>query len=144
MPLRRYFSRFANDRRGIAAIEFAIVSPILIMLLGGVLIYGLYFATLHSLQQLVAEASRATIPGLTDAERETLATSQIDNTIQQYPLLKRQFLTVRAATDPLSADRYIVAVNYDARHLGLDSFGAILPQPPDRIERAAIIRKGGA
>lgn len=136
-------SRFIGDRRGVAALEFAILAPFLIMFVGGILIYGLYFATLHSLQQIVAEAGRASIAGLDDAERDALARAQIDATIASYALLRRDRLTVTAATDPSASDRYTVAVIYDASHLGLNAFGALLPEPPSRIARAAVIRKGG-
>jgi Flp pilus assembly protein TadG len=135
--------RFSRDRRGAAAAEFAIVAPLLFVFLGGILVYGLYFATIHSLQQLVAEAGRASIAGLDDAERETLARAQIDGTIASYALLRREHMQVRAATDPGAADRYTVSIVYDATHLGLNAFGALLPQPPNHIARNAVIRKGG-
>ncbi|MBN9061233.1 MAG: hypothetical protein BGP06_05530 [Rhizobiales bacterium 65-9] len=134
----------ARDARGVAALEFAIVAPLLITFLGGILIYGIYFATLHNLQQLVAEAGRATIAGLDDPERERLARRQIDATIGDYPLLKRAHMQVTARTDPTSPERYVVSIAYDATHLGLSAFGSLLPQPPEHIERTAIIRKGGA
>lgn len=140
----RTIRNLARDRRGIAAVEFAIIAPVLIMFLGGVMIYGIYFATLHNLQQLVAEASRATIAGLTDQERSQLARAQIDAAIGNYPLLKRAHMRVEARTDSDGADRYFVSIIYDASHLGLSSFGALLPQPPNRIVRTAVIRKGGA
>ncbi|WP_342362706.1 TadE/TadG family type IV pilus assembly protein [Terrarubrum flagellatum] len=136
--------KLQRDARGVAAIEFAIIAPILLLMLCGIFVYGLYFATLHGLQQIVAEASRASIAGLTDVEREQLAKAQINGTISNYGLLDRQYLQVRAATDPTASDRYIITVTYDATHLGLDAFGAILPQPPNHITRSSVIRKGGA
>lgn len=135
--------RLARDARGVAALEFAIIAPVLILLVGGILIYGLYFATLHNLQQLVAEASRATVAGLDDTERERLATEQIDAAIGDYPLLRRAYMQVTARTDPASPDRYLVSIAYDATHLGLSAFSGLLPQPPQHIERTAIVRKGG-
>ena len=45
-------SAVASDRRGVAAIEFAILAPLLILMIAAILIYGDYFIMAHSIQQL--------------------------------------------------------------------------------------------
>jgi Flp pilus assembly protein TadG len=52
-------SRVRRQRdRGAAAVEFALVSPLLFMLLFGVIDYGLYMADVLSVQQGVSDAAR--------------------------------------------------------------------------------------
>jgi Flp pilus assembly protein TadG len=50
-----------KDERGVAALEFAIVAQLLMLLLYGMLSYGFVFALDHNLSQASAEAARATI-----------------------------------------------------------------------------------
>ena len=45
--------------RGAAAVEFALVSPLLLGMLFGVIDYGLYFADVVTVQQGVGDAARA-------------------------------------------------------------------------------------
>ncbi len=65
--------QFFTDKRGASAVEFALISPFLLLLVAAILAYGSIFATSLSLQQLAAETARATIGGLNDTEREQLA-----------------------------------------------------------------------
>ena len=50
---------FARSKRGGAALEFAIVAPVLMMLLLGIFVYGGYFLVAHTTQQLANDAARA-------------------------------------------------------------------------------------
>jgi Flp pilus assembly protein TadG len=78
------------DQRGSTAVEFAIVSPILILLLLGIVVYGGYFMLSHSLQEMADDAARASIAGLTDTERSSLAQSAVSNDIQTYSYFSPQ------------------------------------------------------
>ena len=73
MRRRGFLSRFRRDRRGVAAIEFAIVAPLLIMMMFGMIMYGSWFWMAHSVQSMASEGARAAIAGLDPAEREQLA-----------------------------------------------------------------------
>jgi Flp pilus assembly protein TadG len=66
--------RLIACRKATAAVEFAIIFPIFLMLLFGIISFGAYLAVVHGIQQLAAEATRAAIAGLSDSERVTLAT----------------------------------------------------------------------
>ncbi len=85
--LRRKLPRWLRDRSGVAAIEFAIVGPLFFMVLLGVLIFAIYFGTVHSVQQIAAEAARATVQGLTETERNELAQNHVKSIVAQYPLI---------------------------------------------------------
>ncbi len=72
--------------------EFALISPFLLLLVGAILAYGTIFATSLSLQQLAAEAARASIGGLNDAERAQLAQQHVNAMADGYPLLRSEML----------------------------------------------------
>jgi Flp pilus assembly protein TadG len=57
LPLRRRFSSFSGDRRGAAAIEFALVSSPFILLLIGVLQMGFYFMAQSALDSGVSRTA---------------------------------------------------------------------------------------
>ncbi|WP_283741470.1 TadE family protein [Chelatococcus albus] len=135
--------RLIARTEGAAAIEFAFVAPAFVLILCGLLFYGLYFGVAHGVQQLAAEAARASVAGMSASERSTLARQQVMATIGSYPFLKADHVTVDAAPDPADPNRFAVTVRYDASHLGLAGFGGILPIPSDQIVKTAVVRRGG-
>src|SRR3546814_9175157 len=60
-----------TDRRGAVIVEMALVLPLLVTLLLGLVCYGQYFLIAHSVQQIANDAARATIGGLTRSEEHT-------------------------------------------------------------------------
>jgi Flp pilus assembly protein TadG len=141
--LRRKLPRGLRDRSGAAAIEFTIVGPLFFMVLLGVLIFAIYFGTVHSVQQLAAEAARATVQGLTETERAELAQNQIKNIVGSYPLIDPNYLTVTAATSPSDANLFNVSISYDASRSIVFAFEGLIPMPPKTIARSAVVRRGG-
>ena len=65
--------RFLRARAGSAAVEFAIIGPMLLLSLSGIFTYGGYFLTAHTVQQITNDAARAALAGLDDEERAMLA-----------------------------------------------------------------------
>jgi Flp pilus assembly protein TadG len=58
-PDRRAGSgRWSRQRRGQSLVEFALILPILLMLVGGIIQYGVIFATKHSLIQVGRDVGR--------------------------------------------------------------------------------------
>lgn len=93
--LARTAHRALADRRGTAAIEFAIVAAVFLMILFGIVSLGFQFATRIALSYAVAEGGRAAVGGITDAERSTLATSAITYALNAYaPLVDPARATV--------------------------------------------------
>lgn len=68
-------ARFGRDRGGAAAVEFAMIFPLLIMLMLGVMLIGQAFFTVSSIQWAVEKAARELMidPDATVAEIETRA-----------------------------------------------------------------------
>jgi Flp pilus assembly protein TadG len=49
---------------GASAVEFAIIAPVFILMIVGMLAYGIYFGAANSVQQIAADAARTSIAGL--------------------------------------------------------------------------------
>jgi Flp pilus assembly protein TadG len=133
---------WVRDTRGTSAVEFAILTPVFLLLLTGMLAYGIYFSAAHSLQQLAADAARTAIAGLDKCERKELVEAFLDANAGLYGLIDRDLLThdVRDAADP---DQYIVELRYDASQLPIWDLYPPLPLPSRQIVTLSTIRKGG-
>jgi Flp pilus assembly protein TadG len=64
--MSRFIWKRLRSERGVAALEFAIVSQLLLLLLYGMLMYGFVFALDHNLTQAAAEGARAAISQTTN------------------------------------------------------------------------------
>ncbi len=120
-------------------LKVVLVAPVLALVLGLILVHGYYHAVFHHVRQLTMETARATVAATTAGERQTIAVSTVDTTIDAYPLLRRERLTVNviaAAGDP---SRYQVMLSYDASDNGIWSLG-VLPVPT--IQHSSTVRRG--
>lgn len=128
-----------RDRRGASAVEFALVAPLLLLLVLGIVGLGYVLGVEHSVQQLAGEAARAGLAGLSAAEREGLARRFVGDHVGDYALVAPARLGV-AVSD---ADAFRVTLSYDFSGTFLDGLRALVPLPPTRVERAATIQRGG-
>lgn len=135
--------RFAKDQSGTSAVEFAIVAPIFIFLILGMIAYGIYFGAAHSVQQIAADAARTAIAGLDEAERQSLAQHFIEANADGYTFIEADKLAVQVADNPHDANQFVVEVRYDADNLPIWRLLSDLPLPGKRIERSSKIRIGG-
>lgn len=129
-------------RRASSAVEFAMVLPIFLTIVFGIVVFGSYLAVIHGVQQLAAEAARSSIAGLSEAERGTLASSYVTANAGTYPLIDSSHLTVNAATSAANANVYVVTVNYDASSMFIYTL-PFVPMPASHIVRSAAIPYGG-
>ncbi|MEG2314200.1 TadE/TadG family type IV pilus assembly protein, partial [Brevundimonas sp.] len=65
----RIVNRNKCERRGSIAVEFALIAPILLFMMIGMIVYGGWFWLAHSVQSLAYESARASLGGLDAAER---------------------------------------------------------------------------
>ncbi|MBF9043546.1 pilus assembly protein [Rhodobacterales bacterium HKCCE4037] len=86
------FRRFARDERAAVAVEFVLIAPVLLALLFGIVILGYFMGISHSVSQLAAGAARASVAGLDEAERRSIATAYLDRAEERYPLLTNEAL----------------------------------------------------
>ena len=101
-------------RRGASAVEFAMVLPVFLTIVFGIVVFGSYLAVIHGVQQLAAEAARSSVAGMSETERGTLAKSYVSANADTYPLIDKTHLSVNAATSGANANVFVVTVNYDA------------------------------
>jgi Flp pilus assembly protein TadG len=128
-----------RNQRGASVVEFALLAPIFITLLFGMLGYGQYFYLSHSVQQIANNAARATIAGLNTAERTSIATDAVTREGQAQGSL----IAARLGSSVTDASGYTtVTVRYDASNIALLRTG-LLPMPGTTIERRALVRNGG-
>ena len=126
-----------------SAIEFAILSPLFIFLLMGMIAYGIYFGASHSIQQIAADAARTAIAGLDETERRLLAESYVEANADGYPFIERTKLTVSTHDSASDGSQFVVLLRYDARDLPIWALFRDLPLPGAIIERRSTIRVGG-
>lgn len=136
------FWRWTRDRDGGAAVEFAMVAPIFLLMLIGILAYGLYFGLSHSVEELAAQAARVSIAGLSDSERNALAKSYLAKNAQFYPLIDTRRLSVSAGPAAGEPDVFVVSLRYDLSNSLLDLFPEVLPPHPE-ITASAAVQRGG-
>ncbi|MET0968688.1 MAG: TadE/TadG family type IV pilus assembly protein [Tardiphaga sp.] len=134
--------KLSSCRRGATAVEFAMVLPIFLTVVFGIVVFGSYLAVVHGVQQLTAEAARASIAGMTEAERSSLASNYVTANAGTYPLINSTKLSTAAATSPSNANVFIVTVNYDASSMFIYAL-PFVPMPPSHIVRSAAIPYGG-
>lgn len=133
---------FGKRTDGTAALEFALISPLFIMIVLSAIAYGIYLSAAHSLQQMAADAARNAVAGLDTSERLARANMSIKKATIDSTFLKRDKLQVEIGDDPADADRFLVHVSYDARDLPIwQLYAFALPDPV--INRSASVRFGG-
>ena len=131
---------FRRDAQGVAAVEMALVLPILLALLMGTISYGDWFLTAHTVQQAANDAARSAIAGLTSSERQQLATSTFTTMMQRSGALNAAKASVIAVDD--DGQTLAVRVLYDASADPLLHVSFVAPPNP-MIQRSAAISLGG-
>ncbi len=134
---------FTADDDAATAVEFAMLAPIFVLLILGMVAYGIYFGASHSVQQIAADAARTAIAGETTAERRTLVEAFVAANAGTYPFVDPNKLTADARDSVADPNQFDVSVRYDARNLPIWNLLAGLPMPDVTISRTSTIRMGG-
>ncbi len=136
--MRTHGSISRARREGAAAVEFALVGPILILLLTGIVVYGGWFLMAQSVQALASEGARAAVGGLDAVERDALARREVTTAVRGVALDPDR-TTIEVAEE---AGRLRVVVVYDTGDSLVMALGGMLPRPPVVIRRSAVIHVG--
>ena len=134
---------FRTDNSGTSAVEFALLSPIFILLLLGMVAYGIYFGAANSIQQIAADAARTAIAGLNQTERQTLVAAFLANNAGGYPFVDAIKLTYQANDSVADGSQFVVLISYDARNLPIWNLFPGIALPGTTIKRQSTIRVGG-
>jgi len=131
--------RTVGTREGVAAVEFAIVFPILLLMLIGMVVYGSWFWLAHSVQSLAYESARASLGGLNPTERRTLAMNFV---AVRGPEIG---VPVHASAVVVSSDAQVIRVkiDYDASTHPVMALRGLTFAPPQTISKEAVVRLGG-
>lgn len=132
--------RVARCTSAASAVEFAMLLPLFLVLVAGIVVFGAYLTMVHGVQQLAAEAARSSVAGLNETERTSLAENYVTTNAASYPLLQPGHLTMSAATS--GSGVFVVTVNYDASDSIIFTM-PFVPAPPSIIVRSAAIPFGG-
>jgi Flp pilus assembly protein TadG len=111
------------------AIEFALVAPLFLLLVFATMIFAIYFATFVAVIHSASEGARASIAGMTNAEREQLARARVQSLFTAYrPLLDptRATVTASAPVAGTGTPSYRVAVSYPVGDFGFGWFFAFM------------------
>ena len=141
IPRRRNVLLHAlGDRRGSAAVEFAIVGPIFVVLLLGIMSYGGYFWLAHSVQQLANDSARAAVAGLDVNERQQLVQSTIDDEMPGYTFFSASTVNTAVTSQP---NTMTVSIAFNASNTPFWALSSLVPMPPTTITRSATIKLAG-
>lgn len=127
-------------RKGAAAVEFALVGPLLVVMIMGMIVYGGWLWLAQSVQSLASESARAAVGGLDGTERNRIARDFINAEAGRTAGIDPKLVVVAVETD---ASAIRVRVTYDVSHHPIMALSGLVPSPPSKIERSAVVRIGG-
>jgi len=140
---RPVLARWLHNVHGASAVEFALLTPVFLLMLLGMLAYGIYFGAANSVQQLTADAARIAVAGLNEAERNKLVGSFLTNNAGDYLLIDQRLVSFTIGDKPGDPSLYRVTVRYDASKLPIWKLYPPLPMPNTVIAYTSVIRRGG-
>lgn len=140
---RNCWRRVRRDERGSIAVEFALIFPVSLIFFMGLLAYGIYFGAAHSVQQLAADSARASVSGLNDAERASIARAHVAASGSSYPLLTSDHIAITAGSLEADPTQFEVRVSFDSSDLPIWALSGLVPLPDRVIERVAVVKRGG-
>jgi Flp pilus assembly protein TadG len=124
-------ARLARSERAAAMVEMALVLPLFLALLMGILVYGQYFLLAHSVQQAANDGARAAIVGLDAADRSAIATRAVDRSMQAIAGFTPATRSVAVSE---TSDAVTVAVTYNVPATSL--IGSSFVPSPGNVIRA--------
>jgi len=120
-------------KRGGAAVEFAILAPVLLSLVAGGVFYSRWFTVASQTQNLASDGARAAVAGLDDAERTTIVSNLMTGAVVRVPLENGATRTWRAWRD---GDLYAVSVTTTLPDYDLSR---VIPMPDRNVTRQAVV-----
>lgn len=98
--------RLRRDDTGAAAVEFALVLPLLLLLVFGIISYGYMLSFRQALSQGAAEGARAAAVALVNEDKESLALQAANEAIGTYQNIKcnEGAMVCSVTVDPCNAN----------------------------------------
>lgn len=124
---------FLRNRRGGAAVEFAILAPVLLALVAAGVFYSRWFTVASQTQNLASDGARAAVAGLDDNERQSIVSGLMAGAAVRVPMEKGATRTWRAWRD---GDLYAVSVTTTLPDYDLSR---VIPMPNRAVTRQAVV-----
>jgi Flp pilus assembly protein TadG len=137
-------NRGLTDEKAASAVEFALVAPLIILLLFGLICFGTIENIYIGTQQLVSEAARASVAGVSDDERSQIVKTFVSNNVTAYSFLDSTKITVASLSLNSSPSTYQVSLTYDMSGSFIYQFRGLLPLPSPIVLRTAVVLNGGS
>lgn len=122
-----------RSERAAAMVEMALVLPLFLALLMGILVYGQYFLLAHSVQQAANDGARAAIVGLDAADRRAIAIRAVDRSMAHVGGYSASGRTIAVSE---TAEAVTVAVAYTVPQASLIR-SSFVPSPGNVIRTRA-------
>jgi Flp pilus assembly protein TadG len=117
--------RHSASDAGVVALEFALISPLFLLLIFATMAFALYFATFVAVIHGANEGARASVAGMSDTERGTLASAKIQYVFGGYsPLLNPAHVVVTSSA-PM-AGMFKVTVSYPLSDFNFGAYYTLL------------------
>ena len=133
----------ALNTSGTAAVEFALVFPLFVLVFFGLAAYGVYFGASHSIQQIAADAARTAVAGLDLSERRNLVSDFVDRHAAGYVFVDPARMSVETSDATAGEPRLTVTVRYAVRDLPIWGMLGDVPLPGLIIVHSSTVRMGG-
>lgn len=141
MSLKR-ICNLPKCEKGLAALEFAVLAPVLLMLVFSVIVYSIYFTTLYGVRQASSEGARAALAGLSSAERTTLATQRAQAVAESFRAIAGGSSAFVVQTGTEGSDVFKVTVSYDMSGSPIMRYAGFLPLPSTTVEATTRVTNG--
>jgi Flp pilus assembly protein TadG len=128
------------DASGTVSIEFAVLFPVFLALLFGMIVFGAQYSVRMALTYAAAEGGRAAMSGLDDAERQALASAAVQETLKSLaPLVDPEKAEVQIAfADQDDGEEITVSIGYsDHRFARLPFVPSLDDLPPVTVRYLA-------
>ncbi|MEV5035150.1 TadE/TadG family type IV pilus assembly protein [Sphingobium sp. LMC3-1-1.1] len=128
--------------QGLAALEFALLAPALLMLVFAVVLYSFYFAALMGVRHAAIEGARAAVAGLSTAERTALAQDRAQAMISGYGTLLAAGGGPVVTAVPDATGTFRVRVSYNMSGSPMMRYAAFVPMPSPTVSASVIVTNG--
>ena len=130
-----------KTRRGAAIVEMAVVTPLLLLFLFGIIEFGWLFMTKETLTHAVREACRTgALPGATDADvRERFNDAMAATGIQ----VTEDMLTIEHIQDPEDEEKEVIKVGVVVPYEDVSLVGSVLGFQMHGLGASCSMRKEG-
>jgi Flp pilus assembly protein TadG len=129
-----------RSESGLAAVEFALIAPLFLALVFGIIGYGIYFGAWIAVRHASAEGARAAVAGLSTTERQTLARNMVKTIFTGYAPVFQWTEDMVTADAGGCTNCFRVQVTYKLP--GLKMLSELLPALPTEISVTSTVPNG--